>query len=94
MTGGQSFLVGVKFLDAVNHCTVSNAVLKVPHEYNIEVHNVLSFVTDNAAYMHKAVREFLLPLYPGAIHMPFLSQNYEDINSVGCHLCVLYSNWT
>ena len=66
---GESFLPHMEFLELVNHQTVSTAVIKCLHNYNIAPTDVLTFVTDNAAYCLKAVREILLPLYPNATHM-------------------------
>ena len=54
------------------------------HEYNVPNQNVLGFVTDNAAYCIKAVRDVLQQLYPNAIRIPCLD---HVINLVGEEFC-------
>lgn len=49
-----TFLVDPVFLDAINHSTISQAVVKTVIEYLIDYENVVVIDTDNASYMKKA----------------------------------------
>lgn len=68
-----SYLVDTEFMDKCDHSTVSQAVIKVLHDYDIEANNVISYNTDNAAYMLKAFRTILTYLFPNAVHITCLS---------------------
>ncbi len=68
-----SYLVDTVFMDKCDHSTVSQAIIKVLHEYEIKSENVISFNTDNAAYMLKAFNTVLTNLFANSVHITCLS---------------------
>ncbi|XP_074813238.1 EF-hand calcium-binding domain-containing protein 11 isoform X1 [Natator depressus] len=65
----NSFLVDTVFLDAVNHSTVSQAVVKAVNEYQIDYENVVVIDTDNASYMKKAFDSVFSAQFPNSVHI-------------------------
>jgi len=68
-----SFLAETVFLAKTDHSTVSQAVVKTLQLYSIEFCDVIVFDTDNAAYMKKAYRTVLSPLFPCSVHVTCLA---------------------
>ena len=56
------------FLTECNHHNVSQSVIATLRDFSIAFNDVVSFNTDNAAYMAKAFKSILSPLYPMADH--------------------------
>ncbi|XP_064424055.1 uncharacterized protein LOC135360599 [Latimeria chalumnae] len=76
----NSFLVETVFLDAVNHSTVSQAVVKAVNEYQIDYENILVIDTDNASYMKKAFDSVFSTLFPNSVHITCLA---HIVNLIG-----------
>uniref|UniRef100_H3A679 DUF659 domain-containing protein n=1 Tax=Latimeria chalumnae TaxID=7897 RepID=H3A679_LATCH len=76
----NSFLVDPVFLDAVNHSTVSQAVVKAVNEYQIDYENILVIDTDNASYMKKAFDSVFSTLFPNSVHITCLA---HIVNLIG-----------
>ena len=70
------------FLDEVNHRTVSNAVVKVVGDYKLHPNDILTFVSDNAAYCKKAYNTVLKTLYPRSIHICCLAHILHLVGEV------------
>ena len=66
---GKRYLIGVEEMEACNHSTVSQAILKCLGDVGISFNQVHGVVTDNAAYCKKAVREVLSAVFPNSIHI-------------------------
>ncbi|XP_065096737.2 uncharacterized protein [Paramisgurnus dabryanus] len=76
-----AYLADTVFLEECNHSTVSKAVVKCLHEYNIDNDDVVVFNTDNAAYMKKAYKAALQSLFPNSIHVTCLAHIMNLIGS-------------
>uniref|UniRef100_H3AKS8 DUF659 domain-containing protein n=1 Tax=Latimeria chalumnae TaxID=7897 RepID=H3AKS8_LATCH len=72
--------VDTVFLDAVNHSTVSQAVVKAANEYQIDYESILVIDTDNASYMKKAFDSVFSTLFPNSIHITCLA---HIVNLIG-----------
>ena len=57
------------FLNEYNHLTISQSVIATLRDFSIAFNDVVSFNTDSAAYMVKAFKSILSPLYPMAVHI-------------------------
>ena len=66
---GQPYLIGVTKMEACNHSTFSQAIIKVVSNAGINYNNVVAVVTDGAAYCTKAYREVLSPVFPKSTHI-------------------------
>ena len=65
----KTYLLGSVFLtQAVCGENVASSVIDILHEMNMQRENMITFVTDNAAYMKSAFK-ILKPLCINAIHM-------------------------
>ena len=64
-----AYLLDTHFLSATNNKTVSQAVVKTVHDYNIEFNNVRVFNSDNVGYMKKAFNDTLSCLFPLCVHI-------------------------
>ena len=59
---------------------MGQAIVTCLNKYHIKHEDVNGFVSDNAAYCKKAVKEILIPLFPNAVHICCLA---HIINLVG-----------
>lgn len=75
-----SYLAATEFLPCTNHTTVSQAVIRTLHSYEIDFGDIVVFDTDNAAYMKKAYLTVLSALCPNSIHVTCLA---HIVNLVG-----------
>ena len=66
-------------LENVNATTVSQAIIKTLNKFNVNFNKVSAFVTDNASYMTKTVRN-LQGILPHCVH---LSCNAHILSLVG-----------
>ena len=66
---GQPYLIGVTKMEACNHSTFSQAIIKVVSNAGIDLDSVVAVVTDSAAYCLKAYREVLSPVFPKSTHI-------------------------
>lgn len=65
----QSYLLDTKFLSSTNSSTVSSAIVECLVASGIKFTDVITFNTDNAAYMKKAFKDVLKGLMPNATHV-------------------------
>ncbi|XP_072178106.1 uncharacterized protein [Diadema setosum] len=70
---GKYYLIDVCTMEACNHSTLSQAIIKALMNVGIKFDDVIAVVTDSAAYCKKAAREVLQPLFPKSIHVPCLA---------------------
>ena len=56
-------------MEACNHSTVSQTILKCLGDVGITFNQVYGIVTDNAAYCKKAVRDVLSAVLPNSLHI-------------------------
>ncbi|XP_041480924.1 uncharacterized protein LOC121428390 [Lytechinus variegatus] len=70
---GKYYLIDVCTMEACNHATLSQAVVKALTNMDIKFDDVIAIVTDSAAYCKKAAREVLTPLLPNSRHVPCLA---------------------
>ena len=66
---GRSYIIGIDFFSHVNYSTVSQAVIRSLNAFNVNLDDVLAFVSDNARYMIKAFNDVLSGLMPNANHV-------------------------
>ena len=66
---GKPYLIGVVKMDACNHSTFSQAIISSVSEVGITFHNVISVVSDSAAYCKKAFKDVLSAVYPKSVHV-------------------------
>lgn len=66
---GQSYVIGVDFLDRVNNSTVSQVVIRSLNEFGFSLDGVLAIVSDSARYMIKAYNTILGGLMPNSVHV-------------------------
>ena len=64
-----AYLLDTHFLSVTNNKTVSQAVVKTVHDYNIDFNNVRVFNSDNVGYMKKAFNDTLSCLFPLCVHI-------------------------
>ena len=64
----KTFLIGVVKMDSCNHSTCSQAIIKPVSEVGVAFNNVISIVSDSAAYCKKACRDVLSVVYPNSLH--------------------------
>lgn len=69
----RSYLVDIVFLEKCNHSTVANAVVSALNDFGVKQEDVISFDSDNAAYMLKAYKSALKALFPNSIHVTCLA---------------------
>ena len=65
----QAYLIGVKKMGACNHSTFSQAIIQAITTAQIQFEDVISIVTDSAAYCKKAYREVLSAVFPQSTHI-------------------------
>ena len=58
------YLANTAFMDKCDHTNVSEAVIKTLNDIGVDSENVVSFNTDNTAYMLKAFKTILTHLFP------------------------------
>ncbi len=78
----KPYLLDVKFLDEVNHQTVSAAIISTVNAYGISPLDVISFVSDNAAYCKKAYNTVLQHIYPHSTHICCLAHILQLVGEV------------
>ena len=66
---GTTYLIGVEQMEACNHSTFSQAILKCLGDAGISFNQVHGVVTDSAAYCKKAVRDVLSAVLPNSTHV-------------------------
>uniref|UniRef100_A0A8C4YJK5 ubiquitinyl hydrolase 1 n=1 Tax=Gopherus evgoodei TaxID=1825980 RepID=A0A8C4YJK5_9SAUR len=76
----NSLLVVTVFLDAVNHTTVSQAVVKAVSEFQIDYENVVVIDTDDANYMKMSFDSVFSTLFPNSVHRTCLA---HIVNLIG-----------
>ena len=64
-----AYLLDSHFLSATNNKTVSQAVVRTVHDYDIDFNNVRVFNSDNVGYMKKAFNDTLSCLFPLCVHI-------------------------
>lgn len=62
-------LADCAYLDAVNHTTVSQAIIKTLTKYGADFNKVSAFISDNATYMTKSYKSVLQGLMPNSVHI-------------------------
>lgn len=77
---GSYYLLDVVTLEACNHATFSESVIKAVTGAGISFQNVIAVVSDSAAYCKKAFRDVLAAVFPSAVHVLCLA---HIINLVG-----------
>lgn len=65
--GNMTKLVTTNHLQAVNNITISQLVLNTIYSFNIDINNIIFFISDNASYMIKAYQN-LATLMPNLKH--------------------------
>lgn len=69
----RSYLVDTISLNKCNHSTVASAAICALNDFGVKKEVVISFDTDNAAYMVKAYKTALKALSPNSIHVTCLT---------------------
>lgn len=77
---GKYYILDVVTLEACNHATFSEAVIKAVTGAGISFQNIIAVVSDSAAYCKKAFRDVLAAVFPAAVHVLCLA---HIINLVG-----------
>ncbi|XP_003738463.1 uncharacterized protein LOC100903106 [Galendromus occidentalis] len=65
----KAFLLRCAVLERTNYKTVSDAILRILHEYEISPLSISAFVTDNATYMSKAWKDSLKSFFLNGVHV-------------------------
>ena len=65
----KTFLISVVKMDLCNHSTFSQAIIKTVSEVGVAFNNVISVVSNSAAYCKKAYRDVLSVVYPKSLHV-------------------------
>ena len=76
---GEAYLIGVEQMEACNHSTVSQAILKCLGDVGITFNQVFEIVTDNAAYCNKAVRDVLSMVLLNSMHILHIVNLVADV---------------
>ena len=63
-----AYLLDSHFLSATNNKTVSQAIMRTVHDYDIDFNNVHVFNSDNVGYTKKAFNDTLSCLFPLCAH--------------------------
>lgn len=74
-----AYLLDTHFLSETNNKTVSQAVVRTVHEFNMDYDSVRVFNSDNVSYMKKTFNDTLSNLFPLAV---FITCNSHIINLV------------
>ena len=82
---GKSYLIGVVKMDACNHCTFSQAIIKAVSEIGINFNCIISIVTDNASYCKKAYQNVLSAVYPNSLHVLCIAHIVNLVSEVFHH---------
>lgn len=82
---GKSHLMGVVKMDACNHSTFSQAIIKAVSELDINFNHVISVVTDNASYCKKVYRDVLSVVYPNSLHVLCIAHIINLVSEVFHH---------
>ena len=72
-------------MDACNHSTFSQAMIKTVSEAGINFNHVISIVTDNAAYCKKAYQDVPSALYPNSLHVLCIAHVVNLVSEVFHH---------
>ena len=64
----RAIILSSEYLEVTNATTVAQAVIRVLHEWSLDLNKVSAFVTDNAAYCSKAFKSSLQNMLPNAFH--------------------------
>ena len=65
----QALLVNTEFLQQVDNSTMAQVVIRSLANMNVGFNDVLTFVSDNAAYMKKCFKDGLKGILPNAVHV-------------------------
>ena len=83
---GESYIIGLDFLARVNNITVSQSVIRHLNAYNINLDNVLAFVSESAQYMRKAYKDTLHGIFPNSYHVccvaHMLLEIFKEMNTL------------
>ena len=71
---GRPFVIVVVKMDACNHSTSSQAIIKSVTDVGIGFDRVLSIVSDSAAYCKKAFKDVVSAVYPNSLHVRYISR--------------------
>lgn len=66
---GKPYLIDVVSLEACNHATFSQGIIRAVSDMGISYDSIMAVVSDSAAYTRKAYREVLSAVFPKAVHV-------------------------
>lgn len=100
---GNSYLIGVVRMEACNHSTFSQAILKCVAEVELPYDRIRAVVSDSAAYCKKAYREVLSAVFPQSTHVLCLAhivnlaaevfQKYSDFHHASTLISMIKSSF-
>ena len=73
----ESYLIGVVRIEACNHSTLSQGILKSVADVELPFDQIHAVITDSAAYCKKAYRDVLSAVLPHSIQVLCLAHNYS-----------------
>jgi hypothetical protein len=72
-------------MDACNHSTLSQAVIKTVSNVGINFNQAISIVSDNAAYCKKAFKDVLSAVYPNSLQVLCIAHVVNLVSEVFHH---------
>ena len=76
---GKPYFIGVRRMEACNHSTFSQSIIRSVTEVGIQFDQVRAVVSDSTAYCKKAYREVLSAVFPDSIHVLCLAHNIVNL---------------
>jgi len=78
---GKSYLIDVVTLEACNHATFSQGIIKAVTNMGILYDSIMAVVSESAAYTIKAYRDMLSVVFLKATHIRCMAHSYGEL---GC----------
>ena len=82
---GKPYLIGVVKMEACNHSTFSQAVIRSVTDIGIQFNQVTAVVSDSAAYCKKAYNDVLSAIFPNSVHVLCLAHIVNLVAEVFHH---------
>ena len=82
---GKPYLIGGGHMEACNHCSFSQAIIRSVTDIDIEFSHITAVVSDSAAYCRKAYREVLSAVVPNSVHVLCLAHIVNLVAQVFRH---------
>ena len=82
---GKPYLIGVVQMEACNHSTFSQAIIRSVTDIGITFEQITAVVSDSAAYCKKAYRDVLSAVFPNSVHVLCLAHIVNLVAEVFHH---------